>query len=101
MAITRLKRKGRKNKQKAAIRRSTIKQLTSKPVIKNVDVEEIKVSFSATAKEKSPKKEVKAKKEETPKAETTTEGKTVKKTATTKKPAAKKAAPKKEKKEEA
>ncbi|MDH5366357.1 MAG: hypothetical protein OEW67_05175 [Cyclobacteriaceae bacterium] len=90
MAITRLKRKGRKNKQTAALRRSSIKQLTSKPVIKNVDVEEIKKGFKTSTKEAKPKKEAKAEKE-APKAEVAD----VKKEKVAKKPAAKKAAPKK------
>ncbi|GHE60700.1 hypothetical protein GCM10011340_14510 [Roseivirga thermotolerans] len=67
MGVTRLKRKGRRNKQKAAQRQSRIKFLTSKPVLKNVDKEELKASFNA----EEPKKETKAKakKEEAPKAE--------------------------------
>ena len=85
MAITRLKRKGRRNKQTAAIRRSSIKQLTSKPVIKNVDVEEIKEGFKASSAKAKPKKE-------TPKAEVAVEAK---EEVTVKKPVAKKAAPKK------
>lgn len=89
MAITRLKRKGRKNKKTAAVRRSSIKQLTSKPVIKNVDIEEIKKGFKTSTEAAKPKKEVK----EAPKAEVVVEEKVAKK------PAAKKAAPKKDKKE--
>lgn len=115
MAITRLKRKGRRNKQTASIRRASIKQLTAKPVIKNVDIEEIKEGFAKAAKEAKPEKETKAK-VEAPKAEAVTEKKAVKKPAakkvapkaeastekkTTKKPAAKKAAPKKKEEKEA
>ena len=78
MGVTRLKRKGRRNKQRAAERQNSIKQLTAKPVLKNVDKEELKASF----KTEEPKKAAKARKEEAPKAE------------------AKKAAPKAEKAEE-
>jgi hypothetical protein len=45
MAVTRLKRKERVNRAKANNRQAKIKQLTIKPVIKNVDVEAIKESF--------------------------------------------------------
>ena len=50
MGVTRLKRKARRNKQIAAKRINTIKQLTAKPVLKNVDKEELKASFTATKK---------------------------------------------------
>lgn len=46
MAVTRLKRKGRRNKLNASKRLSSIKLLTATPVIKNVDVEELKKGFS-------------------------------------------------------
>ncbi|MEQ9297529.1 MAG: hypothetical protein RIF33_03150 [Cyclobacteriaceae bacterium] len=49
MAVTRLKRKGRRNKLVSKQRLSTIKNLTSKPVITNVDIEEIKAEFKASA----------------------------------------------------
>ena len=49
MGVTRLKRKARRNKQTAAKRINTIRQLTAKPVLKNVDKEELKASFT-TAK---------------------------------------------------
>ena len=65
MGVTRLKRKGRRNKQRAAQRQTQIKFLTSTPVLKNVDKEELKASFTT----EEPKKEAKAKKEEAPKAE--------------------------------
>lgn len=45
MAVTRLKRKERVNRAKANNRQAKIKQLTAKPVIKNIDVEAIKESF--------------------------------------------------------
>lgn len=104
MAVTRLKRKAKRNKQTSSIRRATIQQLTAKPVLKNVDVEAIKASFAAaskktvtTEKEGEPKKEVAAK---APKAEATPVEKVkAEKKPAAKKPAAKKVAPKKEAKE--
>lgn len=47
MAVTRLKRKERRNAAKANAKLEVIKQLTKMPVIKKVDVEEIKKSFAA------------------------------------------------------
>lgn len=52
MAVTRLKRKNRKDKAKSAVRRQTLKNQNFKPVIKNVDIEEIKKEFDAKAKKK-------------------------------------------------
>jgi hypothetical protein len=46
MAVTRLKRKERRNKTKAATRKSTIKRLLATPVIKNVDIEKLKEATS-------------------------------------------------------
>lgn len=46
MGVTRLKRKDRKNKARANNRVAKIKQLLSTPVIKNVDVEELKLKFN-------------------------------------------------------
>lgn len=78
MAVTRLERKGRKNKAKASKRNQSIKLLNRKPVIKNVDIEEIKAEFSKLgdskkaepkAEKKEPVKKAAAKKEEAPKAE--------------------------------
>ncbi len=46
MAVTRLKRKGLRNKANSAKRTGAIKRLTSTPVIKNVDVEAIKEEFA-------------------------------------------------------
>ena len=46
MAVTRLKRKGLRNKANAATRLTNIKRLTAVPVIKNVDVEAIKEEFA-------------------------------------------------------
>lgn len=47
MAITRLKRKEKRNRAKAKAKIEVIKQLTRMPVIKKVDVEEIKKSFAS------------------------------------------------------
>jgi hypothetical protein len=47
MAVTRLQRKDMRNKARANNRVKRIKQLTKMPVIKNVDIEEIKKSFAA------------------------------------------------------
>ncbi|QNF34547.1 hypothetical protein HUW51_18110 [Adhaeribacter swui] len=49
MAVTRLKRKDRKNKARANNRQRVIKQLLTTPVIKNVDVEALKASFTNNA----------------------------------------------------
>ncbi|KPQ19630.1 MAG: hypothetical protein HLUCCX10_02160 [Algoriphagus marincola HL-49] len=45
MAVTTLKRKLRRKRQSQNTRVAQIKQLTAKPVIKNVDMEELKKSF--------------------------------------------------------
>jgi hypothetical protein len=50
MAVTRLKRKNRKDKAKAAVRRQTLKIQNFQPVMKNVDVEAVKEEFKAKAK---------------------------------------------------
>lgn len=47
MAVTRLKRKNRKDKSKSAVRRLNLKNLNFQPVIKNVDIEKIKEEFKA------------------------------------------------------
>ncbi|MGV3589701.1 MAG: hypothetical protein ACO1OF_22025 [Adhaeribacter sp.] len=49
MAVTRLKRKHRKNIARANNKQRVIKQLLATPVIKNVDVEELKAQFGKTA----------------------------------------------------
>jgi len=46
MAVTTLKRKLRRKRQKQNTRVLKIKQLSAQPVIRNVDVEEIKKGFS-------------------------------------------------------
>ncbi len=50
MSVTRLKRKGRKDKAVAARRRTSLKIQNFKPVAKAVDVEKIKEEFKAKAK---------------------------------------------------
>lgn len=45
MASTKLIRKARVNKSRAVTRKETIKRLSAVPVIKKVDVEEMKASF--------------------------------------------------------
>ena len=52
MPITRLKRKNRKDKAKAAVRRQTLKIQNFQPVIKNVDIDKIKEEFKAKAAKK-------------------------------------------------
>lgn len=47
MAVTRLKRKNRKDKAKSARRRQALKLESFSPVAKNVDVEKIKEEFKA------------------------------------------------------
>ena len=55
MAITRLERKGRKNKNVAKKRTSDIKRLQATPIIKNNDIEAIKKQFeSKSVKSKKP-----------------------------------------------
>jgi hypothetical protein len=49
MAVTRLKRKDRRNRAVATNRVERIKQLTKLPVIKNIDVDAIKAEFAAKA----------------------------------------------------
>lgn len=46
MAVTTLKRKLRRKRQGQNLRVQTIKQLSAQPVIKNVDIEELKASFA-------------------------------------------------------
>ena len=45
MAITRLKRKDRKNKARANNKQTVIKQLLKTPVIKNVDIDALKAQY--------------------------------------------------------
>ncbi|MDB5264262.1 MAG: hypothetical protein JWQ14_3545 [Adhaeribacter sp.] len=60
MAITRLKRKHRKNIARANNKQRVIKQLLATPVIKNVDVEELKAQFSKNTATPSPAQPVEA-----------------------------------------
>lgn len=46
MGVTKLLRKGRKNRARANNATERIKQLLRKPIIKNVDVDAIKASFA-------------------------------------------------------
>ncbi len=62
MAVTRLKRKAKRNKTRAAVRQANMKNLNAKPVIKSVDVEAIKAEFAG--KSAAPAKKVEAKDEE-------------------------------------
>jgi hypothetical protein len=57
MAITRLKRKGKRNKVRAKVRLVNIQRLNATPVIKSVDVEAIKEEFAKAAKKPETKKE--------------------------------------------
>jgi ribosomal protein L12E/L44/L45/RPP1/RPP2 len=57
MAVTRLKRKHRKNIARANNKQRVIKQLLSTPVIKNVDIEELKAQFTQKAAPAAPKAE--------------------------------------------
>lgn len=45
MASTKLVRKAKKNKARANNRKEVLKQIQVKPVVKNVDVEELKAQF--------------------------------------------------------
>lgn len=49
MSVTRLKRKNRKDKAKAARRRTDLKNQNFKPVTKAVDIEKIKETFKKKA----------------------------------------------------
>jgi hypothetical protein len=103
MGVTRLKRKGRRNKQTAKARVAKIKSLSFQPVLKNVDAEELKASFVKEApkkEEKAAKAEAKPKaekKEVTPKAETKTAKPKAEKKAAAPKAEKKEAKPKAEK----
>ncbi len=46
MAVTRLKRKERRNNAIAQARVAELKRITMRPVIKNIDIEAIKKSFA-------------------------------------------------------
>jgi hypothetical protein len=68
MAVTQLARKKKVNRSRSAQRKQSIKLLTAKPVLKNIDIEVIKKEFEA--KKASAKPAAKKKVEElTPSAE--------------------------------
>ncbi|QCR24981.1 hypothetical protein C1N53_08810 [Pontibacter sp. SGAir0037] len=50
MGVTRLKRKDRKNKARANNKVARIKQLLKVPVIKNVDMDELRAQFGEAPK---------------------------------------------------
>ncbi|MCB0495691.1 MAG: hypothetical protein KDC79_06120 [Cyclobacteriaceae bacterium] len=102
MAVTRLKRKARKNKLRAKKRLQKIALESTKPVIKNVDIEELKKEFKATPAKakKAEEKEVKMEAEvEAPVKEEKAAAKAEKPKAEKKAPAKKPAAKKEDKKE--
>ena len=78
MAVTRLKRKHRKNIARANNKQRVIKQLLATPVIKNVDVEELKAQFKSNPETGAVKKEkgASAAQTETPKVEKSAEKET-------------------------
>jgi len=94
MAVTRLERKGRKNKNVAKNRVATIQRLSFVPVIKNVDVDAIKKEFDAMKAEPAVKveKAVKAEKVEKTVAAKAEKGVKTEKPAKAKAPKAKKSA---------
>lgn len=49
MAVTRLKRKNRRDKAEAARRRTALKIQNFKPVMQSVDIEKVKEEFKAKA----------------------------------------------------
>jgi len=68
MAVTRLERKGRKNKSVAKKKNAAIKLLNDTPVIKKVDIDKIKEEFKAKLQaEKPAKKKAAPKKKAEPK----------------------------------
>jgi len=93
MAVTRLKRKGRRNKVVAKGKVSAIQRLSSSPVIRNVDVEAIKEEFKKNASKATPKAE-----KNEPKAEAVVEEKPKKKAPAKKAAAKSEEKPKAEKK---
>lgn len=69
MSTTTIKRKALRNRVKAKQRISAIKRLTSKPTLKNIDVEEIKSTFVKKAAKKETPKAVETAKPEVKKEE--------------------------------
>ncbi|OGX89279.1 hypothetical protein BEN47_07735 [Hymenobacter lapidarius] len=85
MSVTRLKRKHRKNIARANNKKHIIKELLRTPVLKNVDLEELKSRFTTNGgvsdSAAAPKTAAKAKKEtaaDTPAASDTAEAQPVK-----------------------
>lgn len=74
MAVTRLKRKSRRNKNVAKEKIAVISRLNAKPVIKSIDIASIKEEFKKNISkfEESHKKETKQKAENVGKAVTKT-----------------------------
>ncbi|MDE0471288.1 MAG: hypothetical protein OXH57_05055 [Ekhidna sp.] len=99
MTVTRLERKGRRNKNVAKSRVLTIKKLNATPTIKNVDIEEIKAEF-AKQKKKPAAKKAEAKTVEVPKEGMKAKPKTMTKTSKKEKSTAAATAKKKVKTEE-
>jgi len=96
MAVTRLKRKGRRNKLRAKIRAQKLKLENFTPVIKNVDIETIKEEFKAAAAATISKAKPKATAGIEEKVETKTDDPTKAKSTKSRKPkSAEKVTPKK------
>jgi hypothetical protein len=49
MAVTRLKRKSRRDRSKSKVRKVSLKNQNFKPVIRSVDIEKVKEEFKAKA----------------------------------------------------
>ncbi len=62
MSVTRLKRKHRKNIARANNKKSIIKELLRTPVLKNVDLEELKSRFTTAPAAQAPAEKAPAKK---------------------------------------
>jgi len=92
MAVTRLKRKTRTNRTKYHNRAAKIKFLSSKPVLKNVDLEKIKEEFEKAKKDSVTKGEAAAQEKPLEKTPKVAEAKTTTTQAKAKEPAAQKPA---------
>ncbi|MFD2512616.1 hypothetical protein ACFSRY_01945 [Pontibacter locisalis] len=69
MGVTRLKRKDRKNKARANNKVARIKQLLMTPVIKNVDMDELRAQFGEAPKNNKENTEASAEQKEETSAE--------------------------------
>ncbi len=80
MAITRLQRRQKKNRLNSIKKQQTIKDLLSRPVIKNIDVEALKEEFNkmSTVEEKTTTKKSGEDSEKKKVAKKTTKAKTAK-----------------------